>query len=60
MHSQAVAPGRSSHSSAERWATLFMLVLLVVFSLVGKNFFAVKNFSNILYFATTYAPARRG
>lgn len=53
MHSQAV--GRKIFAFVgERWATIFMLVLLVVFSLVAKNFFAVKNFSNILYFATTY------
>jgi ribose/xylose/arabinose/galactoside ABC-type transport system permease subunit len=38
----------------ERWSSLFLLLLLVVFSLVGKNFFAVRNFSNILYYATIY------
>jgi ribose/xylose/arabinose/galactoside ABC-type transport system permease subunit len=53
MHSQAM--GRKIFAFVgEKWATIFMLVLIVVFSLVGKNFFAVKNFSNILYFATTY------
>jgi ribose/xylose/arabinose/galactoside ABC-type transport system permease subunit len=44
----------------ERWATIFLFVLLVVFSLVGRNFFAVKNFSNILYFATSYALLSAG
>lgn len=38
----------------ERWSGFFLIVLLIVFSFVGKNFFAVKNFSNILYFATIY------
>ena len=44
----------------ERWATFFLLLLLVVFSFVGRNFFAYKNFSNILYFATTYALLAAG
>ncbi len=38
----------------ERWSGFFLVFLLVVFSLIGKNFFAVKNLSNILYFATIY------
>ena len=38
----------------ERWSAFFLILLVVVFSLVGKNFFAVKNFSNILYFSTIY------
>jgi ribose transport system permease protein len=38
----------------ERWSSFFLILLVVVFSLVGRNFFAVKNFSNILYFATIY------
>ena len=38
----------------ERWSGFFLILLLVVFSFVGRNFFAVKNFSNILYFATVY------
>lgn len=59
MHSQAL--GRKVLAFAgEKWATIFILVLVVVFSLVGKNFFAVKNFSNILYFATTYALLAAG
>ncbi|HVO39742.1 MAG TPA: ABC transporter permease [Spirochaetia bacterium] len=44
----------------ERWAAFFLLLLLVVFSLVGRNFFSIKNFSNILYFATTYALLSAG
>ncbi|HVP18468.1 MAG TPA: ABC transporter permease, partial [Spirochaetia bacterium] len=44
----------------ERWATFFLILLIVAFSLVGRNFFAVKNFSNILYFATTYALLSAG
>lgn len=38
----------------ERWAVFFLLLLLAVFSLVAPNFFAVRNFSNILYFSTTF------
>jgi ribose/xylose/arabinose/galactoside ABC-type transport system permease subunit len=38
----------------ERWSGFFLILLVVIFSLVAKNFFAVKNFSNILYFATIY------
>lgn len=38
----------------ERWSGFFLLSLLVVFGLVGENFFTVKNLSNILYFATIY------
>jgi len=38
----------------ERWSGFFLILLLVVFSLIGRNFFAVRNFSNILYFATIY------
>lgn len=38
----------------ERWSGFFLVLLLVVFSLVARNFFAVRNFSNILYFATIY------
>ncbi len=38
----------------ERWSSFFLILLVVVFGLVAKNFFAVKNFSNILYFATIY------
>ena len=44
----------------ERWASIFLLILLVIFSFVGRNFFAFKNFSNILYFATTYALLATG
>jgi ribose/xylose/arabinose/galactoside ABC-type transport system permease subunit len=44
----------------ERWATFFLLILLIAFSIVGRNFFSVKNFSNILYFATTYALLAAG
>jgi ribose/xylose/arabinose/galactoside ABC-type transport system permease subunit len=38
----------------ERWSGFFLIFLLVVFSFVGRNFFAVRNFSNILYYATIY------
>ncbi len=44
----------------ERWAVFFLLILLVVFSFVARNFFAFKNFSNILYFSTTYALLAAG
>jgi ribose/xylose/arabinose/galactoside ABC-type transport system permease subunit len=38
----------------ERWSVFFLLLLLLVFGLGGHHFFEVKNFSNILYFATIY------
>ena len=38
----------------ERWSGFFLILLLVGFGLMGRNFFAVKNFSNILYYATIY------
>lgn len=38
----------------ERWAVFFLALLLVAFSVVAPNFFGVKNFSNILYYSTTY------
>ncbi len=38
----------------ERWAVLFLALLVVVFSLVAPHFFAFRNFNNILYFSTTY------
>ena len=38
----------------ERWSAFFLIFMIIVFSLVAPNFFAVKNFSNILYFSTTY------
>jgi len=38
----------------EQWAVLFLIILIVVFGFVGRNFFAFKNFSNILYYSTTY------
>jgi ribose transport system permease protein len=38
----------------ERWSGFFLVLLLVVFSLVGRHFFAVKNLSNILYYAAIY------
>jgi ribose/xylose/arabinose/galactoside ABC-type transport system permease subunit len=38
----------------KRWAALFFVFLIAAFSVFGHHFFAFKNFSNILYFATTY------
>ena len=38
----------------ERWSAFFLVVMVFVFSFLSPNFFAVKNFSNILYFSTTY------
>ncbi|MBN1836948.1 MAG: ABC transporter permease [Spirochaetales bacterium] len=48
------AAKRAALFIGERWAVFFLILLLVVFGLVAPNFFAVKNFSNILYYATTY------
>ena len=44
----------------ERWSALFLLLMLIVFSLVAPNFFAFKNFTNILYYSTTYALLATG
>ncbi len=44
----------------ERWSVLFMLLLLIGFSLAERRFFAFKNFSNILYYSTTYALLAAG
>jgi ribose transport system permease protein len=37
----------------KRWAIIFLLLVVLFFSLTARNFFSVRNFSNILYFATT-------
>ena len=44
----------------ERWSSFFLVLLLIVFSVVARNFFAVKNFSNILYFSTIYVLLAAG
>ena len=44
----------------ERWAALFLLLMLIAFGLAERNFFAFKNFSNILYYSTTYALLAAG
>jgi ribose/xylose/arabinose/galactoside ABC-type transport system permease subunit len=44
----------------ERWAALFLLLLLLGFGFLERNFFTFKNFSNILYYATTYALLAAG
>ena len=44
----------------ERWSTFFLILLVIVFSVVGRNFFSVKNISNILYFATIYVLLAAG
>ncbi len=44
----------------KRWAAFFLLLLLIGFSFLERNFFAFKNFSNILYYATIYALLAAG
>jgi ribose transport system permease protein len=44
----------------ERWSAFFLLLMLVVFSLGAPHFFAFKNFTNILYYSTTYALLAAG
>lgn len=46
--------GRVLSYIGERWSSFFLILLVIVFSLVGKNFFAVKNFSNIFYYSTIF------
>ncbi len=46
--------------AGERWAVLFLLLLMIGFSFLERNFFAFKNFSNILYYATVYALLAAG
>ncbi len=51
----ALSPARRRLASVgERWAILFLGVLVAVFSLTAPHFFAFRNFNNILYFSTTY------
>lgn len=38
---------------ARHWALVFLLLMLVFFSVAGKNFFSLRNFNNILIAATT-------
>ena len=35
------------------WSFFFLILLLVVFSLTGKNFLAINNFQNIVHLGTT-------
>jgi ribose transport system permease protein len=44
----------------ERWSAFFLLLLLIAFGLAERNFFTFKNFSNILYYTTTYALLAAG
>ena len=37
---------------AKNWALIFLLLLIVFFSLTGRNFFSLRNFNNILIAAT--------
>lgn len=39
---------------SERWSAIFLILLVASFSLFEPYFFAFKNFSNILYYSTTY------
>ncbi len=38
---------------ARNWALLFLICMLILFSILGKNFFGLRNFSNIVLAATT-------
>ncbi len=58
MTSQSLAKPRASASEvfvsflARSWTYLFLLLLVVFFSLTGPGFFTVRNFSNILVAST--------
>ena len=38
---------------ARNWSLIFIATTLVIFSLTGRNFFAITNFQNIIHLATT-------
>jgi len=39
-------------SLAKNWAACFLLVMVVVFSLTGKNFLSIVNFQNVIHLQT--------
>jgi len=47
------APSAAVSVLGRNWAFFFLVITLVVFSLTGKNFFALNNFQNIVHLATT-------
>jgi ribose/xylose/arabinose/galactoside ABC-type transport system permease subunit len=47
------APSPAVAMLGRNWAFFFLVITLVVFSLTGKNFFALNNFQNIVNLATT-------
>jgi ribose/xylose/arabinose/galactoside ABC-type transport system permease subunit len=44
----------------ERWSSFFLVLMVIVFSLGASHFFSFKNFTNILYYSTTYALLAAG
>ena len=38
---------------ARNWAFFFLVLIVVIFSFTGKNFFALNNFQSIIHLATT-------
>jgi ribose transport system permease protein len=44
----------------ERWAVIFLFLLLIGFSFLERNFLSFRNFSNIFYYATIYALLAAG
>ena len=58
MH--AVRPGRpegllaspAGRALARNWAACFLVVMLVVFSLTGRNFLSIVNFQNVVHLQT--------
>jgi ribose/xylose/arabinose/galactoside ABC-type transport system permease subunit len=55
---QLSSPGRLGSAAvsmlARNWALLFLMLMVAVFSLTGKNFFALNNIQNIIHLATAY------
>lgn len=47
------APGPLLSVFARNWAFFFLVLTLVVFSLTGRNFFALNNYQSIVHLATT-------
>ncbi len=58
MGDKALATGGREKASvfsvlARNWSFFFLVLIVVIFSFTGKNFFALNNFQSIIHLATT-------